>query len=129
MRIRLSVKNLIDPNRADRSASREVLLGFLILRNMNFSTILSRLTLDDLENLQRLITITINEKTKSEGISINKIDISIRLFNVLKNEGIHTLNQAADLTENDFFNLKNAGKRSFAELCQLFKDHGLKFKE
>jgi DNA-directed RNA polymerase alpha subunit len=58
--------------------------------------------------------------------SVEDARTSVRLYNILKNGGISTLEQASEtLNHVTFLKLKGAGKKSRNELNKILGEHGL----
>ncbi len=68
-----------------------------------------------------------NNLTAILAVSVYDIGISTRLMNAFKAMGIKTLYDAVQLTEEDYSNTRNFGKRSLMEIKELFKKYGLTF--
>jgi hypothetical protein len=51
--------------------------------------------------------------------------VSIRLYNVILNAGIDTLERAATRSKEEWLRKPNAGKATVKELEKLFRDHGI----
>lgn len=58
----------------------------------------------------------LNESTEKSSIPIEDMDFSIRTYNVLKRNGINTLNDILAMSDNQLMKLRNLGKRSFTEI-------------
>ena len=59
---------------------------------------------------------------------INSWDISIRSYNVLKNDGVRTLGDLTERTAAELLRSPNFGKVSLAEIRQFLAEYGLKLK-
>ena len=58
--------------------------------------------------------------------SVEEVGMTVRLYNILKNGGISTLEQASmDLNHVTFLKLRGAGKKSRNELNKILGEHGL----
>ena len=55
---------------------------------------------------------------------IESLDISVRLYNILKSNGINTINELHQLKLNDFFKMKNFGKKTWYTIKELYKSKG-----
>ncbi|MDY0276543.1 MAG: DNA-directed RNA polymerase subunit alpha [Acholeplasma sp.] len=66
----------------------------------------------------------INEKLE---MSIDKLDLTVRLYNSLKRSGIYTVAQIVNETEEDIMRLRSLGRKSFKELKEKLEEHGLNF--
>jgi len=68
--------------------------------------------------------------TKELNKSIYDMDISVRLFHVMKNGmGIKTIRDMIHLSVHDYTIQRNFGKRCLEELKEIYEEHGLKFVE
>jgi len=83
------------------------------------------------------ITIDINlekdeveeEEVQFENISIEELDLSVRSYNCLKRDGIQTVLELCDRTEEQMMKVKNLGKKSLKEIKDKLAERGLSFKE
>ncbi|VEU80117.1 DNA-directed RNA polymerase subunit alpha [Haploplasma axanthum] len=66
----------------------------------------------------------INEKLE---MSIDKLDLTVRLYNSLKRSGIYTVAQIVNETEEDIMRLRSLGRKSFRELKEKLEENGLSF--
>lgn len=62
-------------------------------------------------------------------ISIEELDLSVRAYNALKSEGIHTTLELLDRTKNDIQNIKNLGRKSVDEIIDAVHRRNLKLKD
>lgn len=60
---------------------------------------------------------------------IEDMDVSIRLYNCLKNEGIKTIDQLIEKSVSDLFQIRNFGKLCMKETKSLVEEFGLSLKE
>jgi predicted nucleic acid-binding Zn ribbon protein len=61
-------------------------------------------------------------------MDIAKIDASCRLKNTLKNEGVTTLEQLAEMSEKAIMKIPNCGRTTLKEMIAVLEQHGLHFK-
>ncbi len=83
----------------------------------------------DLNKIQKNF-LSVEEIKREELLNTKLIDInfSVRLFNILKENGIKTLRDIIDLRWNDLFNLRKMGKKTLSELEEYLRENNLKFK-
>lgn len=67
----------------------------------------------------------INKKLE---LTIDKLDLSVRLYNSLKRSGISTVAQVVSQTEEEVMRFRSLGRKSFKELKEKLAEHGLEFK-
>lgn len=65
---------------------------------------------------------------KKLELTIDKLDLSVRLYNSLKRSGISTVAQIVSQTEEDVMRFRSLGRKSFKELKEKLLEHGLEFK-
>ena len=53
---------------------------------------------------------------KKKELTIDKLDLSVRLYNSLKRSGISTVAQIVSQTEEDVMRFRSLGRKSFKEL-------------
>lgn len=66
----------------------------------------------------------VNEKLE---MSIDKLDLTVRLYNSLKRSGIYTVAEIVSRTEEDIMRLRSLGRKSFKELKDKLEENGLSF--
>lgn len=66
----------------------------------------------------------VNEKLE---MSIDKLDLTVRLYNSLKRSGIYTVAQIVNESEEDIMRLRSLGRKSFKELKDKLEENGLSF--
>ncbi|MFP7699364.1 DNA-directed RNA polymerase subunit alpha [Candidatus Phytoplasma pyri] len=64
---------------------------------------------------------------KSLELRIDQLELSVRLYNCLKKSGIEKVSDLVLLKEEEVSRLKSLGRKSFDELKEKFKQHGLEF--
>lgn len=57
------------------------------------------------------------------------MDLSVRLYNCLKNEGIKTIDQLIEKSVSDLYRIRNFGKNCMKETKSLVEEFGLSLKE
>ena len=58
-----------------------------------------------------------------------ELDLSVRAYNCLKRDAIHTLQDLTNKTESEMMKIRNLGKKSLKEVIDKVKDMGLKFRD
>lgn len=71
---------------------------------------------------------TINKKT-SMSMPIDQLELTMRSFNCLKQNGINTIPELINLTMQELEQFKNLGKKSLNEIISKLAERGLKFKD
>lgn len=65
------------------------------------------------------------KRIQNQKPSLDTLDISVRLYNILKNNGINTIDELHNLKRvSDFWRMKNFGKRTWYELEELYISKG-----
>ena len=59
--------------------------------------------------------------------SINDLDISVRLYNIFKENQVHTIDELLSKSVSDFLRMKKFGRKCANELEQLYTDKGWEF--
>jgi len=59
---------------------------------------------------------------------IEELDLSVRAYNCLKRQGVNTIGQLTECTENDLMNVRNFGAKSIEEVKDKLIDMGLNLK-
>lgn len=70
-----------------------------------------------------------NSTQKTLETPIEELDLSVRAFNCLKRDAIHTLQDLTSKTESEMMKIRNLGKKSLKEVLEKVKDMGLSFKD
>lgn len=70
----------------------------------------------------------LNELNKKESLLLNDLDISIRLYQFLKNAGIKSLEELTEKSESDLIQIKEIDQISLKELKSILKEKGLSLK-
>lgn len=61
------------------------------------------------------------------NISINDLDISVRMYNCLVMENLRTLGDIAKKTEHEMLKIRNFGRKSLSELKDILVEYSLEF--
>ena len=87
----------------------------------------------DLHNLTGLDSVLADKEEdsvqKTLETPIEELDLSVRAYNCLKRDAIHTLQDLTSKSENEMMKIRNLGKKSLKEVIDKVKDMGLKFRE
>ena len=87
----------------------------------------------DLHNLTGLDSVLADKEEdsvqKTLETPIEELDLSVRAYNCLKRDAIHTLQDLTSKTESEMMKIRNLGKKSLKEVIDKVKDMGLKFRE
>jgi len=68
------------------------------------------------------------ETHQVKATPIEVLELSVRPYNCLKRNGIHTLEQLLECTEEDLMNLRNFGQKSMEEIKQKLAERNLSLK-
>jgi DNA-directed RNA polymerase alpha subunit len=60
---------------------------------------------------------------KIPNVLIEKVDMKYRLYNILKFNGITTLNELSTMTPNDFMKFRHFGNKTFQHLEDVMNEH------
>lgn len=71
---------------------------------------------------------TTNKKT-SMSMPIDQLELTMRSFNCLKQNGINTIPELTNLTMQELEQFKNLGKKSLNEIISKLAERGLRFKD
>ena len=87
----------------------------------------------DLHNLTGLDSVLADKEEdsvqKTLETPIEELDLSVRAYNCLKRDAIHTLQDLTSTSESEMMKIRNLGKKSLKEVIDKVKDMGLKFRE
>lgn len=70
-----------------------------------------------------------NSAQKTLETPIEELDLSVRAYNCLKRDAIHTLQDLTSKTESELMKIRNLGKKSLKEVMDKVKDMGLSFRD
>lgn len=70
-----------------------------------------------------------NSTQKTLETPIEELDLSVRAYNCLKRDAIHTLQDLTSKSESEMMKIRNLGKKSLKEVLDKVKDMGLKFRD
>jgi len=85
----------------------------------------------DLNDVGKYASFISEREEESNGhlldMKIEELDLSVRAFNCLKRHGVETVQDLANLKEEDIIKVKNLGKKSMKEIKEKLVELGLKF--
>ena len=61
-------------------------------------------------------------------LKVSEMDISVRLYTILQEHGIESIEDMSNYTSDDIIHWKDIGRRSLEELLSTMKSNGIKFK-
>ena len=93
----------------------------ILIEHFNLVTDLSAIA--DVSGM--MIEKTEDPKVKALETSIEDLDFSVRAYNCLKRDGIHTLQDLVNKSESDMMKIRNLGKKSLKEVLDKIRDMGL----
>lgn len=87
----------------------------------------------DLHNLTGLESVLADKEedsvAKTLETPIEELDLSVRAYNCLKRDAIHTLQDLTSKSESEMMKIRNLGKKSLKEVIDKVKEMGLKFRD
>ncbi len=69
------------------------------------------------------------EREKILYVPIEELDLSVRAYNALKNEGLNNIQDLMEKTKDQITKIKNLGKKSITEIINTVHKHGFKLKD
>ena len=85
----------------------------------------------DLDEVGRSTSFINEREDESQGhvldMSIDELDLSVRAYNCLRRHGVDTVQDLANLKEEDIIKVKNLGKKSMKEIKEKLQELGLGF--
>ena len=105
----------IKPEEAIALASRILIEHFNILTDLSAIADVSGMMIEKTED----------PKVKALETSIDDLDFSVRAYNCLKRDGIHTLQDLVNKSESDMMRIRNLGKKSLKEVLDKIREMGL----
>jgi DNA-directed RNA polymerase alpha subunit len=70
-------------------------------------------------------TMSYMKTVKARRIRVDSLELSVRVANGLKNEGLETLGDVCKYTEIQLYRIPNFGRKSMVELKEILHFHGL----
>ena len=87
----------------------------------------------DLHNLTGLESVLADKEedsvAKTLETPIEELDLSVRAYNCLKRDAIHTLQDLTAKSESEMMKIRNLGKKSLKEVLDKVREMGLKFRD
>ena len=105
----------IKPEEAIALASRILIEHFEILTDLSEIANISGLMIEKTED----------PKVKALETPIEDLDFSVRAYNCLKRDGIHTIQDLVNKSESDMMKIRNLGKKSLKEVLEKVRELGL----
>ena len=109
----------IKPEEAVALASKILIEHFTILTDLSEIANVSEMMVEKTED----------PKAKALETPIEDLDFSVRAYNCLKRDGIHTLQDLTNRTESDMMKIRNLGKKSLKEVLEKIREMGLVLRE
>ena len=81
--------------------------------------------LSECENAKVPMTETLKESTnKTEDLTIEELDFSVRSYNCLKRAAINTVGELIKKSDEDMMKVRNLGRKSLEEVIQKLNELG-----
>jgi DNA-directed RNA polymerase subunit alpha len=109
----------IKPEEAVARAAKIIMDHFEVITNLHNLTGLESVLADKEEDSVQ----------KTLETPIEELDLSVRAYNCLKRDAIHTLQDLTEKSESEMMKIRNLGKKSLKEVLDKVKDMGLKFRD
>lgn len=81
--------------------------------------------IDDMDDIDILVSKDNNEQQKTLNMNIEDLDLSVRPLNCLKRAGITTVEDLIKRSEDDMLKVRNLGRKSLDEVIMKLKNMGL----
>ena len=105
----------IKPEEAVALASKILIEHFTILTDLSEIANVSEMMVEKTED----------PKAKALETPIEDLDFSVRAYNCLKRDGIHTLQDLVNKSESEMMKIRNLGKKSLKEVLDKIRELGL----
>ncbi len=105
----------IKPEEAIALAARILIEHFEILTDLSEIANVSGMMIEKTED----------PKAKALETPIEDLDFSVRAYNCLKRDGIHTIQDLVNKSESDMMKIRNLGKKSLKEVLEKVRELGL----
>lgn len=109
----------IKPEEAVALASKILIEHFQILTDLSAIADVSGMMIEKTED----------PKVKALETTIEDLDFSVRAYNCLKRDGIHTIQDLVNRSESDMMKIRNLGKKSLKEVLDKIRELGLVLRE
>lgn len=99
---------------------------------IKYLKVFTKFSPDEMESITDQIAEEENENNEQKKLlekSIEELDFSVRSYNCLKKSNINTFGEIVNKTEEEIMGIKNLGKKSFEEIKEKVKEHGLTLKD
>ena len=67
------------------------------------------------------------KRIQNQKPSVDDLDLSVRLYNILKENQVFTIDELLTKSVSDFLKMKKFGRKCAHEIDQLYKDKGWEF--
>ena len=81
--------------------------------------------IEDMDEIDILVSKDNNEQQKTLNMSIEDLDLSVRPLNCLKRAGITTVEDLIKRSEDDMLKVRNLGRKSLDEVIMKLNNIGL----
>ena len=108
----------VKPEEAVARAAKIIMDHFEVITNLQNLTGLESVLADKEED----------SVAKTLETPIEELDLSVRAYNCLKRDAIHTLQDLTAKSESEMMKIRNLGKKSLKEVMDKVKDMGLSFR-
>jgi DNA-directed RNA polymerase subunit alpha len=68
------------------------------------------------------------DTNRARDIKIDDLDFSVRTYNCLKRQGIESLDELKNYTEDELMNIRNFGQKSFDEVKDKLQEYGFELR-
>ncbi|NLC48417.1 MAG: DNA-directed RNA polymerase subunit alpha [Tenericutes bacterium] len=109
----------VKPEEAIARASKIIIDHFEVITNLHNLTGLESVLANKEENSTQ----------KTLETPIEELDLSVRAYNCLKRDAIHTLQDLTSKSENEMMKIRNLGKKSLKEVLDKVREMGLAFRD
>jgi DNA-directed RNA polymerase subunit alpha len=69
-----------------------------------------------------------SDTNRARDIKIDDLDFSVRTYNCLKRQGIETLDELKNYTEDELMNIRNFGSKSYDEVKDKLNEYGFELR-
>jgi len=117
--LEVETNGAIDPSDAVARAGR------IIDEHMMLFVEQASTSLDD----EGIFAAAVDERESVLDTPIEELDLSVRSYNCLKRQGVNTIGQLTECSENDLLNIRNFGAKSIEEVKDKLQQMGLGLKQ
>jgi DNA-directed RNA polymerase subunit alpha len=115
----VETKPSITPRDAVASAGKTLVELFSLARELNF----------DAEGIEMGSSPVDEQLSQDLALPVEKLKLTVRSYNCLKREGIHTIGELTGRSEQDLLDIRNFGSKSIDEVKQKLAEFGLSLKD